>query len=294
MSAPPEECASTAAPSEAGELARLQRWLQAAIVDPATTVPSSSAAPPVESVLTASPTQTAAERLAIYQRSYQVRLFECLRAVFPALRHALGEGLFDRFAGDYLQRHPPASYTLALLAADFPAYLAATRPDAGLPDEERAPWADLLVELAAVELAVQQVYDGDGLEAASLPRVDEVVALAPSELLARHFVPSPSLRLLHLAFPVHAFIAAVHRGESPALPSAQPTPLAIVRRDWRVRLWPLFEQQHILLAALAGGTVLGEALAAATRGPWESIDPAVLRGWLRGWLDEWFFAGVGR
>lgn len=282
------------ADAEAAELAVLQRWLQAAIVDPATATPSSFTAQQVENVLTASPTQTAAERLAIYQRSYQLRLLECLRAVFPALRQALGEPLFERFAGDYLQRHPPASYTLALLAADFPAYLAATRPDAGLPEEERAPWADFLVELAAVELAVQEVYDGEGLEETALPEADEIVALAPSELLARRFVASPSLRLLHFAFPVHDFVAAVHRGEGPALPPPRATPLAIVRRDWRVRLWPLFEQQHAVLAALAGGATLGEAAAAASRGPWDTIDPAVLRSWLRGWLVERFFAAVAR
>lgn len=254
----------------------------------------STSADAVEDVVTASPTQSAAERLAIYQHSYLARLLECLRAVFPALRHALGEPLFDRFAADYLVRHPPASYTLTRLAVDFPRYLAETRPDADLPSNERAPWADFLVDLATLELAFQEVYDGEGLEQQAPPPVDEVVALPPAELLVLRFAPAPSLRLFAFGSPVHEYLAAVRRGEHPPPPQPRPTPLVVARRDWRVRFHSLFPQQHALLATLAAGRTLGEAVAVASLPPWEAIDPAVLRGWLRQWMEERFFARVER
>src|SRR5262245_11063565 len=184
------------------DLVRLQQWLHRAIVEPprATAAVNLERVERVEDVVTASATQSAAERLAIYQRSYQARLLECLRAVFPAVRHALGPELFERFAIDYLVYDPPAGYTLARVAAGFPAYLAATRPDAARPATDRAPWADFLIELATLELAFQEVYDGDGLEAAVPPPVEEVIALPPGALLARRFVPAPSLRLFHFGF----------------------------------------------------------------------------------------------
>ena len=285
------------------ELVRLQRWLQAAIVEPVMVEPAivepagparAVSAERVEDVVTASATQSAAERLAIYQRSYLARLLECLRAVFPALRHALGETLFERFATDYLVRHPPASYTLARLAGGFPSYLADTRPDAARPAAERAPWADFLVELATLELVFQEVYDGEGVEAAVAPPVDELVALPPGALLAARFVPAPSLRLFELGFATHAYLAAVRRGEDPPLPAPRPTPLAVARHRWRVRFHPLFAQQHALLAALDGSRTLGEAMTAAALPAWDPIDPAVLRGWLRCWLEASFFARVER
>ena len=274
-------------PEPAPELARRQRWLQAAITRP-DGPPGADAA----GVLTASATQSAAERLGIYQRSYQARLLECLRAVFPALRHALGEPLFDRFAADYLARHPPSGYTLGRLADAFPGYLAATRPDADWPAEARAPWADLLVELATLELACQEVYDGPGVEGTLAPAADEVLALPRAALLAARFVPAPCLRLHRFDFPVHDYVAAVHRGEAPALPAPRATPLAVSRRDYLVRFHPLFTDQHALLAVLDGRRTLGEALAALDVP--EPIDPAVLRSWLRAWLSDCFFARVER
>ncbi len=296
MSSPPpgDSARARGASASPPELARLQRWLQTAIVEPASEATTSTSADAVEDVVTASPTQSAAERLAIYQRSYLARLLECLHAVFPALRHALGEPLFDRFAADYLVRHPPASYTLARLAVDFPRYLAETRPDADLPPDERAPWADFLVDLATLELAFQEVYDGEGLEEQAPPPVDEVVALPPRPLLATRFVPAPSLRLFAFGSPVHEYLTAVRRSEHPSPPQPRPTALAIARRDWRVRFHSLFPQQHALLLALAAGRTLGEAVAAASLPPWDAIDPAVLRGWLRGWMEERFFARVER
>jgi Putative DNA-binding domain len=274
-------------PEPAPELARRQRWLQAAI-----TRPDGPRGGDAEDVLTASATQTAAERLGIYQRSYQARLLECLRAVFPALRHALGEPLFDRFAADYLARHPPGGYTLGRLADAFPGYLAATRPDADWPAEARAPWADLLVELATLELACQEVYDGPGLEGGPAPAADEILALPRAALLAARFVPAPCLRLFCFDFPVHDYVAAVHYGEAPALPAPRVTPLAVSRRDYRVRFHPLFPDQHALLTALDGRPSLGEALAMLDDA--QPIDPAVLRCWLRLWLDDCFFAAVER
>src|SRR5687767_5548499 len=50
---------------------------------------------------------SAHERLGIYTRGYLLRLLECLRADFPALRGFVGDSVFDAFARAYLINRPP-------------------------------------------------------------------------------------------------------------------------------------------------------------------------------------------
>ena len=79
--------------------------------------------------LAASERLTGVEGLAIYQRSYYLRILKCMREQFPALCHALGEEVFIDFARQYLQACPSDSYTLYELGKRFPDYLEKTRPD---------------------------------------------------------------------------------------------------------------------------------------------------------------------
>lgn len=106
------------------------------------------------------------ERLAIYWRAYRLRLVETLHAMFPRLRRALGEPLFDDFALEFIQANPPRGWTLERLAETFPQWLAQTGPS-----EE---WAVRIVDLARREgafrrgrytFASNSVACGDGVAA---------------------------------------------------------------------------------------------------------------------------------
>lgn len=88
------------------------------------------------------------ERLAIYWRAYRLRLLDALYAMFPRLRRALGEPLFDDFATEFIRENPPRGWTLERLAETFPQWLAETGPS-----EE---WAERIVDLARREGAFRK------------------------------------------------------------------------------------------------------------------------------------------
>src|SRR5260370_34801590 len=118
----------------------IQRWMQAAIMHPvgvAEGIASAEARAYIdvgpeeaETVRTRSRAWTTLDRLAISSYAYYARLLQCIREEFPVLKHALGEEVFDAFAVGYLLQYPSRSYTLFQLGANFPRYLAETRPDA--------------------------------------------------------------------------------------------------------------------------------------------------------------------
>lgn len=171
------------APSRPGGLAEIQGRMLAAIVGDG---------PPPAGVV------NEPARLDVYRRAFRARLVGCLRETYPGLHHALGDELFAAFALDYLQAHPPSGYTLGALGARWPDHLAATRP-------EGEGWPDFLIDLARLERAFQEVYDGDG---------GDVV--------------------LTTRYPVADYLAAVRRGEDPSPPAPKTARVTVSRRDWVV------------------------------------------------------------
>ena len=189
-------------------LAGTQRWLLAAITgtdgeDESAGAHESGAA--AGTFVKGSASFPAERRVEIYARGYRLRLVGCLRETYPALRHALGEEVFEAFALDYLDAHPPRGYTLNALGAHWPEHLEATRPDG-------EGWPDFLIDLARLERTFAEVYDGDG---------ERVV--------------------LRTRYPVAGYVAAVRRGDDPPLPAAKPSVVAVDRRDWVVTLSELDE-----------------------------------------------------
>ncbi|MEU2868204.1 DNA-binding domain-containing protein [Streptomyces olivoreticuli] len=191
--------------AEPSSLSAVQRWMQAVILDPTGEDPGHT--------VTASRRLSARERLLIHQRGYRLRLVECMRGLHPGSAHLLGREIFDGFALDYLDAHPSRSPTLTGLSDGFADHLDRTRPDAG-PGAEREAWIDLLIDLVRFERAFTEVLDGPGPEAGA--------------------GPAPPARLLRACAPVHAYVAAVHRGEDPPPPEQGPVFLALTRRDFTV------------------------------------------------------------
>jgi hypothetical protein len=70
--------------------------------------------------------------------------------------------------------------------------------------------------------------------------------------------------------------------------------VAVLRRDYVVRRYPLTAPQHALLEKLRDGATIGAAIEAAAAASDLDDDAlaAELRGWFRFWSSEGFFAAV--
>ncbi len=268
----------------------------------------------LETVITRSRALTAAERLAIYANAYHTRLLECLGEVFPMLKRMLGEEAFNDLAFDYLQVYPSKSYTLNELGRHFPQYLRETRPaddtddaddvgraeesDAGEPGAMLMPgWGDLLIELARLEWAIYQVFDGPGVEDQPLLQVGDLAIIPPEDWPRVQLRPVPCLQLLATRFPVNEYFTALrHAEEEQVVPIPEPIDsyVALTRRDYIVRRYELSALEHGLLSALMRGESIGDAVAAAAWDPDGDAEEIAgrLRLWFRNWTAEGFFQSV--
>jgi hypothetical protein len=293
-------------PSGAPSLEVVQRWFQSVVTHPGGVDEGAAAEDAqalirldrgeLEAVVRRSNRLTATERLSIYANAYYARLLECMGACFPVLRQTLGGELFESFAFEYLQRYPSRSYTLDRLGESFPRFLAETRPEregAGEPD-----WADFFVDLATLEWAIAQVFDGPGVEGQPLLSPADLLAVPAERFASMRLVPVACLRLLAFRFPVNDHFTAVRRagegGEAPLLPPARTEHLALLRRDFVVRRYPVQAAQCALLQAIQGGASVGEAIAVAAEesGLDDEHLAAELRVWFRFWAAEGFFQAV--
>lgn len=253
-------------------LVELQQWMLVAIAAP-------GQGQSAECWIAEGPQQSPCERLQVYQFAYVARLTECLQATFPVLAKTLGDK-FDYFAAEYLERYPPASYSLNHLADHFVEYLIETRPAVPSPG-----WPDFLIELAQLEDAIQHVFDGPGIE--DLPALDmsTITVRSADELFQLRLIAAPCLRLFAFQFPLNDFYTAVKQGAAPAIPVALPSYLAITRRDYIVRRVPLVAVEFSVLSGLASGKTLGEVLAET------SAQPAEISQWFADWARLGLFIG---
>jgi hypothetical protein len=284
---------------DAANLKRYQSWMQAVITHPAG-IGAGIASPDarhsfdlafeaLEKVIAPSRVLTGAERLAIYSRAYYARLLECFRAEFPCLLYALGDDLFTHFVTEYLRYDPPRSYTLHQLAANFPAFLAKTRPDAEAPPEERESWPDFIIDLASLERAFIETYDGPGAEGQPLVKALTISNLALEGFAQMRLVAIPGLKLLAFRYPVRAYFAAVREKQEADLPAPSNTFLAIMRKNYVVRFLDLSAAQYELLRGLIANLSVEQAVIEAAKKSGEKRESLTLK--VRDWLCHWAKAG---
>jgi hypothetical protein len=268
-------------------LAELQRWLLANISDiggiEAHTDPLRGQW--TSDLIAPSRQQTPEQRLEVYSHAYYARLAECLREMFPVLVKALGREAFEPFANDYISRYPPSSYTLNRLADHFVEYLVETRPT----DVPSPGWPDFMIELARLEQTIDHVFDGPGNEGEPPLDIGGLSQLAPAALAGLRFTPAPCLRLLALQFPVNDFytVCRAAADEPAGFPQPQATWLAVTRREYVVRRVPLAQLEYAVLAELAAGRTLGEALLHVG-----DVTPSQISSWFADWGRLRFFSRI--
>lgn len=290
------------------KLGRLQRWMLAVITHPGGIAAGAdteearrwcdAGSAQLEDVVTRSQMLSARDRLAVYGNAYFARLLECLGEVYPVLRRTLGEEVFLGFARDYLLAHPSRSYTLNELGRKFPAFLAHTRPGPG--ESDAGDWADFLIDLARLEWAIYEVFDGPGMEEEPPLEILDLDLEPIEEWMALRFCPDPSLRLLEFRYPVNDHYTAVRASEG-ELTTAFPPPgryfLAVTRRNYIVRRYVLDEAQYLLLSNLVDGEDLGTALEELWFTCGDAPGGVPLVDCLSCWFEEWaadggFFAAI--
>ncbi len=282
----------------------VQRWFQAVVSHPAGIEGGAASEEAqelirlnrgeLEAVIRRSKNLTAAERISIYANAYYSRLLECLGANYPILKQALGEEVFDSFAFEYLQQYPSRSYTLDHLGERFAQFLDETRPEEDPTDSEEAGWPDFLIDLATFEWAIAKVFDGPGVEGRTLLMPEALQSFPPERFAEARLVPVPCLHVFTFRFPVNAYYTAARRQDEVPVPEPGEEHVALTRRDFIVRRYPLTTPQQALLRAILAGTTVGEAIEAAAAA--SDLDDealaAELRAWFRFWVAEGFFLSV--
>ena len=307
------------AQKEPTDLTRLQRWFQA-VVTHADGVDSGVGSEEaqkliqltpgqLERVITRSRALSAAERLAIYANAYHTRLLECLGEVFPMLKRTLGEDGFEGLAFGYLQEYPSRSYTLNELGRHFAGYLEESRPLLDEPSAElsgatktdRPPveedWPRFLIDLARLEWAIYEVFDGPGVEGVALLDADQLLAIPAERWPEAKLIPVVCLELLATRFPVNEYYTALRKSKSDEVvpvPAPADSFVALTRRDYVVRRYALSKTQFHLLRGLKEQRSVGEAIESILPGAETAPDDmaTMLQLWFRNWTAEGFFQGV--
>lgn len=273
----------------------LERWMQAVVMHPGGAAAGirtrrarrllPAAAKRLASVVTPSRALSSVERLDIYAHMYYARLLEILVAEYPVTRQVLGPEAFTRIAREFVARHPSRSRTLNLLSAKFPDFLARS-----LPRGRRNAFA---ADVARIERAMEDVFDAPRAEPLTAARI---AAIGASEWGCVRLLVNPALRLLDLAYPANDYMNAVRAGNKPRIPHARKTFAIVHRRAFQVFRQDQQPAQWHLLAALASGRTLAQAVRAATRGRRIGAErlAATLGGWFRDWAAAGLFVGVAR
>jgi hypothetical protein len=270
-------------------LETVQRWMQEVVVHPATVedavasprAQAEVAADRIGDVILPSPTLTSVERVGIYHGMYLLRMEEALQSDYPALQHFLGDDAFRGLVEGYVQKHPSRSFTLNRLGDHLPEYVAAA------PGVPRPAFCH---DLARLEQAVAQVFD-----APETPALTEAeIAAVPADVWERaRLEPVAAFRLLAFRYPVNAYLSSV-RDEDHHHPKTRrgDSWVAVYRREYAVWRLDLDRPAHDLLADLAAGQPLGDAVQAALRRGRGRVSQDDLFRWFRNWMSNGLFRRV--
>lgn len=185
-------------------------------------------------------------RLNVYSSGYLMRLLDCMYIDYPISKKFMGDEVFDSFAKAYLLYHPSTSFTLYDLGKAFPLFLAKTKPQGMVGDDQQLQdFMDLPVALTKLERARQEAIRAPGTEDDT--QRDQGINIQDILFnIVKVSVPA-CLQLLELEFSMIRFFTAVYRGEDYELPSPQKTFLAVSRKNYKVTMTELTETQYILL-----------------------------------------------
>lgn len=196
-----------------------------------------------------------AQRFRVYRNNVIVALVDALADTYAVTQELVGEEFFRAMARRYAYAHPPRSRLLAFYGDDFPDFVAAFPPAAGLP---------YLADVARLEQRRVAAYHAADLAAVGAAEIGAALAdesRLPDLGLRLH----PSLAVLPSAFAVVSLWAA-HQGvlELATVVPATPETALILRHALAVEVRQISPAAGLFLGALKAGARLGAATARAT------------------------------
>ncbi len=235
-------------------------------------------APPLETLIKSDERLAAEDRLDVYANAYFYRIHDVLAEDFPTLASALGEEDFHDLVTSYLAVHPSESPSLRWIGDRLSGFLA--DHDAAASIRAKCPFA---ADLATYEWATQAVFDARDTEAV---RREDLAAVPPEDWDTISIQLCPSVRLLHLDWPVQRLRTA-HREEQ-QLPDLDPEPTALClwRHDERVVHRELDPPESRALGVTNPGTDFGSLCVVVAEDVGEDEAPALTAGWLARWVDD--------
>ncbi len=272
-------------------LNHLQKWMQAVVVHPGTTEQALRSpeaerllsARKIATVLLASPALSPAERIAIYQEMYPLRMHDALLADYPGLEHFLGHR-FQELVVAYAEAHPSKDYTLNRFGDHVPAFLARQRRFLPRP---------FLVDLARLELALTEAFDER--ESPTL-KAGDFEAISVSRLARTRLVTVPSVRLVSLEWNAGDYLDSVRdENHHHPKPRKEPAFVLVFRRNYAIYRLPVSAAAFALLEDIVAGRPIGVAVqrALARRGLKRASAEDFSR-WFQQWTSEGVFGGVKR
>ena len=269
-------------------LDRVQRWMQAVVVQPGTVdeaVLSEAARAEldpeqIEGVILPSKTLTSVERVGVYQGMYLLRMIEALEGDYPAVAHFLGSEAFAELVERYAEAHPSVSYTFNRFGGRFPEFIS---------DAKWLRRRSVLADLARLERAVTEVFDAPQSPAWPAEAIERMPEQAWENAVLK---PIAAFRVLAFAYPVNAYLQSVKSEDHdhPELPR-RPSWVAVYRKNYEVWRLDLGRPAYEFLHALAKGRPFAKAVARAARGLQGDSGEQIFR-WLRAWVAEGMFESV--
>jgi hypothetical protein len=230
------------------ELASIQRWLSALILDPRALDRDEEGA----RRLRIADDDLRTERLLAYVNGYPARLFEAMSEAYPALKHVVGDQAFGELTNRYRFHVPVGLYSLSDVGARLPQFL---RNDALSDDFAFA------ADLAELEWRVQCAFHSFERKPFDVSALSEWT-MEDWETATVEF--QPSVFVVSSAWPVLEIWSVretpVEEIDVDLRDNAQC--VLIFRRGLRVRCEPLSAEQASILDSLAAGSPLGKTMEA--------------------------------
>ena len=195
------------------------------------------------------------DRLDIYRNTFLFGLTKALQLGFPVVRKLVGDDFFDGAAQIFIVDHLPRAAWLDQYGGEFPEFLGSFSPAASIP---------YLSEVAELEWAVNCALHAPDTEPLDVAKLGVIQA---EEQAGICFTANPSIRLLHLNYPVDIIWRAILAADDAALAQVDtdtgPVDLLIERNSNGVEVDRLSAEAWRFLLDLCSGRSIEEALEAA-------------------------------
>jgi hypothetical protein len=198
------------------------------------------------------------KRFGVYRNNVATGLARAFAARFPITEKIVGEEFFTAMSREFVLSHPPSSPVLLHYGEDFADFVA------GFPPAASLPYLCDVMRLENAHIRAYHARDTAPIEAAAIFRI------SADRLGGLTFVFHPSASIVRSAYPI-VTIWSMNSGEQPLAPITEwePEDALVTRPELSVLTRRIQPGSAILLLALMGGAMLGEAFESAL-----AADPA--------------------